>query len=267
MRNGSTKPPGWGLPGGRMEFPNPLPESPEKNLSVTVKLLCFNADGEILLVFEKYLESKIQKTEQTFEQALMDMEALIAHIQSKKSPITYEQVMAVLNETVPKQTGLLRGLKKFFTAEEIGDRKIDPNLTLDWDPNSEPAKIILTAIRESLEETGLLIQPVPIVEIPRGADHKMVICLANIVGGKLKQETKETHGAEWFSLSDLPLSNKEVNDGDLDKPKRGVMYHSHKALYLPGAFRALLKADYPFPETVRQKILQFLAQQPAQNPS
>ncbi len=269
MRNGSAKPPGWGLSGGRMEFPN-VQSATGRNLSITVKNLTIDAEGNVLLVNEKYLAAKEQKAEQDFEQALRDMEKLIAHIQSRRSDITYDAVMRVLNETIPKV--MFHGVKRFFSAEEIGDRKIDPNLTLDWDPESELTKINLTAIREELEETGLLIRPTPLVEVPntnrrpdQEDDHKIVVCLAEIVSGRLKQESRETWAAEWFSLAELPPTKEENPELEVSQ----TMYKSHKLNLLPMAMRALLAKKHHLSEMALEKVKNFLAQYPApnQNPS
>ena len=152
-----SKPEQWGLSGGRMDFPN--------KPSITVKNLTLNQDGELLLVAERSIatKSKVIPEDRTYEEAmkgvLLDMEQLIAKLQSKGYPINWDDVNRILDTAIPKARGLFKDLLRIFTAEEIGDRKINPNFVLDWNPDSETMKVILTSIREELEETGLLVRP------------------------------------------------------------------------------------------------------------
>jgi len=233
-----AKPESWGFSGGRNEFPN--------HPSITVKNLTFHPNGndQILLVRERFVESKPLKTDKTFEQALIDMGNLIAKEQSKKSPITWDKINYLLNTVIPKPKRFMNMVKALFIKSEAGDWKIDPALANDWDQDSERNKIILTAIREELEETGLLINPEPLVEFPTGRNHKLVVCYTTeIISGRLKKESKEIHETQWFALDQLP----PVPDEDENISKPYTMYTSHKYVYLPKALMTLREKGIPIP--------------------
>ncbi len=245
-----SKPEGWGLSGGRMEFPNPV--------SVTVKNMTFDPSGRLLLVRERFIESKTQETQKNFEEALIDMGNLIAFLQSKRSNITWDQINHLLNTAIPKPNRFMNMIKALFIKGETGDWKIDPALAHDWDQDSERNKVILTAIREELEETGLLIRPEPIVDIPAGANHKIVICCTTeIVSGRLKKESKEIYEACWFPLSQLP----PTPDENEDVPRPETMYWKHKNIYIPQALMALREKGFALP-CVAEEVDAFLASRP-----
>lgn len=256
---GGSKPEGWGLCGGRLEFMNPQ--------RVTVKIVIVNQEGDILLVLERYLSEKeewAKKEEQarskTFEECLIEMERLVALLQTKRSNIRWEEVNQLLDTAIPKSK------EKFFNPQEGRDWKINPALAQNWDPNSENIKVILTAIRESLEETGLLIKPVPIVEIPRSDNHKVVICYAiEIISGRLKKESREIKETKWHKLDELPISKIEakiavMTQGNMNQQISRAMYSSHKHLFLPKALMALKEKNYTVP-CPSEKINAFLNSQ------
>jgi len=233
-----AKPEGWSFSGGRNEFPN--------DPSMTVKNLTFHpsGNGQILLVRERYIESKPHQANKTFEQALIDMGNLIAKEQSKKSPITWDEINCLLNTVIPKPKKFMNMVKALFIKSGAGDWKIDPALANDWDQDSERNKIILTAIREELEETGLLIKPEPLIEIPAGRNHKLVLCYTTeIISGRLKKESKEIHETQWFALDQLPPAPEE--DENISKPY--TMYRRHKYILLPKALMALRERNIPIP--------------------
>ncbi len=246
-----AKPEGWGLSGGRMEFPNPV--------SITVKNLTFNSSGQMLLVRERFVESKDQETQKNFEEALIDMGKLIAFLRSKRSNITWDQINYLLNTVIPKSKNFLDTIKALFIPKnETGDWKIDPALAHDWDQSSERNKVILTAIREELEETGLLIRPEPMVDIPVGTNHKIVICYTTeVISGKLKEQSKEIYETAWFPLSQLP----PTPDENEDIPRPETMYWKHKNIYIPQALMALRKRGLELP-CAAEEVDAFLASRP-----
>lgn len=247
-----AKPEGWGLSGGRMEFPN--------QPSITVKNLTFDANGRILLVRERYIKSKPLVTDKTFEEALIDMGKLIALLQSKRSPIKWEEINYLLNTVIPKPRRFFGMIHALFIGNKTGDWKIDPALAHDWNQDSERNKIILTSIREELEETGLLIRPEPVVEIPVGKDHKIIICYTTeIISGKLKKEGQEIHETEWYSLGYLPPTPEE--DENLPRPE--TMYWKHKNIYIPKTLVALRQRGFTLP-CPAEEVDAFLASRPKQ---
>jgi len=250
----TSKPEGWGLSGGRMEFPN--------STDITVKNLTFNSEGQLLLVLERYIEAQKEKPQKNFEEALKDMGNLIALLQNKRSNIKWDEINHLLNTAIPKSTSFLDTIKALFIKTETGDWKIDPGLAHSWDSDSEKIKIILTAIREELEETGLLIRPEPMVEIPAGIDHKVVICYTTeIVSGRLKKESKEIKQAEWFPLDHLPPTADEADTQGLTIQRSETMYWKHKNIYIPRALRAIKAKGYPLPCSA-ETIENFLRSRP-----
>lgn len=242
MRQLSSKREGWGLSGGRMEFPN-VP-------SITVKNLTLDEAGRVLLVHERYMETKPVSGMKTLEEALMDMENLITRLQSKGSNITWAQVGRVLDEGIPKIQRIF-DFRKWFSGNYEGERKLNPGLVQDWDPNSEKVKIILTAIREELEETGLLIWPEPLAEFPSpDGTHKLVVChTIRVEAGRLKRESQEIKETEWVSPGNFRVSDKEAEANGEEVERATTMYHSHKFFYLPKALRVLLERDVQLPNS------------------
>lgn len=254
-----NKPEQWGLSGGRMEFPNPC--------SITVKNMPIDSDGRLLLVAERSMETKTKlspegKTyEQVMKEVLLDMEQLIAKLQDKNFLISWEDVNLILDTAIPKSRGLFKNLWKIFSAEEIGDRKINPNLVSDWDPESETVKVILTSIREELEETGLLVKPTPLVEVRKGDGHKVVICFTEPITSKTRKESKEIREVCWFPLSELPPARSEAGE---NTELKNTMYDSHKIQFLPKALTALRAGNFPLSDAAKQQIDAFLQKYPIQ---
>lgn len=254
-----NKPEQWGLSGGRMEFPNPC--------SITVKNLTLDDDGNLLLVAERSIETKTKlvaegKTyEEAMKEVLLDMERLIALLQSKGFPIYWDDVNRILNIAIPKSRGLFKNLWKIFTAEEISDRKIDTNLIKDWDPDSETVKVVLTSIREELEETGLLVKPTPLTEIRKGDGHKVVICFTEPITSKARKESKEIREIRRFPLAELPPARSEAGE---NTELKDTMYDSHKLQFLPKALTALKEGKFSLSDEAKQQIDAFLLQYPIQ---
>lgn len=267
MRPLSTKPEGWGLPGGRMEFANPV--------SITVKDVAFNEKGQILLVQEKYVPDKnpVAATEQpspenpnpnvratkNFEEYLRDLRNLVNALHAKKSPITWEEVRRLLDVSVPQTRSILGQVMDFLSGREPDAEGLD--LFRSWNPESEEIKIILTAIREELEETGHLVRAVPVAETHSRENHKVVVCHATVLGGRIRKETKETYQVQWFSLAELPLSREEKRlldelpeekirelgwHSDFSSYAKDRMYWTHKFRYLPNALIALKQRGFRF---------------------
>lgn len=254
-----SKPEQWGLSGGRMDFPN--------KPSITVKNLTLNQDGELLLVAERSIatKSKVIPEDRTYEEAmkgvLLDMEQLIAKLQSKGYPINWDDVNRILDTAIPKARGLFKDLLRIFTAEEIGDRKINPNFVLDWNPDSETMKVILTSIREELEETGLLVRPTLLAEFHKGDGHKVVICYTVPVSKKIRKESQEIRAIQWFPLDQLPPARSEAS---METELRDTMYNSHKLQFLPTALTLLgTSCSHPAPsDAARRQIDAFLRKYP-----
>lgn len=259
MGMNGNKPEQWGLSGGRMDFPN--------NPSITVKNLTLNPDGELLLVAERSTETKNKtipegKTyEEALKEVLLDMERLIALLQGKGYPMDWDAVNRILDSAIPKSRGLFKDLLKIFTAEEIGDRKINPNFVLDWDPDSETMKVVLTSMREELEETGLLVKPTPLAEFRKGDGHKVVICHTVPVSKKIRKESQEIREIKWWPLDQLPPTRSEAS---METELRNTMYDSHKFQFLPKALTVLRMGKFSLSDAAKQQIDAFLLRYPIQ---
>ena len=74
--------------------------------------------------------------------------------------------------------------------------------------------VFLTSIREGIEETGFLIQPIRVVleEASRNnlssllpnVAHKVVVVKGDVVAGELQERSTETDYCGWFPLTSLP---------------------------------------------------------------
>lgn len=69
------------------------------------------------------------------------------------------------------------------------------------------ALFALTAVREVLEETGLLVQPIMILSEDRvgEARHRVVTVFARYVDGEIVKRTTETKDCKWTALDRLPV--------------------------------------------------------------
>ncbi|MFH1672436.1 MAG: NUDIX hydrolase [Pseudomonadota bacterium] len=88
--------------------------------------------------------------------------------------------------------------------------------------------IFLTAIRETLEETGLLVQPLSVLlQEEVGEGHLVIVVLAKYVAGKITKRTLETRDCNWTPLDRLP----------------GDTYHSHEHRIVEALQRLGIRAD------------------------
>ncbi len=69
------------------------------------------------------------------------------------------------------------------------------------------ALFALTAIRETLEETGLLVQPVMVLYEERVGEgrHPVITVLARYVDGEIVKRTVETKDCKWTAFDRLPM--------------------------------------------------------------
>jgi 8-oxo-dGTP pyrophosphatase MutT (NUDIX family) len=65
--------------------------------------------------------------------------------------------------------------------------------------------LLLTLIKECLEETGFLVLPKQILfEESNAPGHKIMVMLAEIVDGKIQKRSLETDDCDWFPTDQLP---------------------------------------------------------------
>lgn len=65
--------------------------------------------------------------------------------------------------------------------------------------------VMLTLIKECLEETGLLVFPKRILfEEANAPGHKVVVISAEIVDGEIQKRSLETDDCDWFDMDQLP---------------------------------------------------------------
>ncbi len=203
--------PGFGLPGGKVGVIN--------DESITVKCLIFSENG-LLVVKEKNPQNKPQG-------------------ERTKSALSFKEIRH-------------RIWKKIARKRKAGDFSIDvkkmENLIEEIKRDTKNSIILLSAVREILEETGFLINPKIISQFQiRSTNlfpHKVIICLGEIISGKLKKESLETFN-NFFSLSLLPPTDGESDAEKISKTE--LMYYRHKIIYLPSALKILLNENYQFP--------------------
>ena len=203
--------PGFGLPGGKVGVIN--------DESITVKCLIFSENG-LLVVKEKNPQNKPQG-------------------ERTKRALSFKEIRH-------------RIWKKIARKRKTGDFSIDvkkmENLIEEIKKDTKNSIILLSAVREILEETGFLINPKIISQFEMRSTnlfpHKVIICLGEIISGKFKKESPETFN-NFFSLSFLPPTDGESDAEKISKTE--LMYYRHKIIYLPSALKILLNENYQFP--------------------
>ncbi|MBU4348133.1 NUDIX domain-containing protein [Patescibacteria group bacterium] len=190
-------------------------------ISTSVKVLIFSERG-LLIVSEKVFE-KNSKSERY------------------KESMSYEEAVGRIT--------------KRASSNKI-ESKILGNFFYKFNASIKNCKILLTAIRETVEETGLLINPriLKFFPVDRRNKHQSIICLGEIVAGKMKKESEETFNS-WIPLEDLPYASNDLRAENF--PLAASMYASHKKKFLRDGLEILLKENYkfPFPE---EEVINFL---------
>lgn len=131
------------------------------------------------------------------------------------------------------ETEILKEIQNLLAAfvriskEDGGDRPLTKKeydayyeLFLDIPPFTE-LKIILTVVKEGVEETGLFIRPVRELvreDTPNGRNgHQTVLLDCEVLVGILQTHSIETDDARWFDVDDLP-----------EGPLPNGLYKSHR---------------------------------------
>ncbi len=89
---------------------------------------------------------------------------------------------------------------------------------------SEP-KVLLTAVKEGIEETGFLLKPVrELFREPTRGDHEVILVDCEIIIGRLSKHSTETDDVDWFELENLPQGNlpKGLYKSDAGRIARGM---------------------------------------------
>ncbi|MHB9019289.1 MAG: NUDIX hydrolase [Minisyncoccota bacterium] len=200
---------GFGLPGGKVGVIN--------GVSITVKCLIFSENG-LLIVKEKSPQLKSQE-------------------ERKKEALSLKEIRHRIWKLISRR-------------RERGDLSIDEGLLRKLFENAkedEESIISLSAVREILEETGLLIEPQQLTRIlikNSGLPHVVVVCFGEIISGKFRKESNETFNS-FKKLSDLPPTDGEVEAEKIMKTE--LMFYRHKAWYIPSGLKILLEKNFDFP--------------------
>lgn len=201
---------GYGLPGGKVGVIS--------GASITVKCLIFSQNG-ILIVKEKNPKIKSQE-------------------ERKSEALSFKEIRHRIWKLVTRR-------------REKGDLSIDAEvlnkLFDEIKDNGEDSVVSLSAVREILEETGLLIRPQKLDRIvisKSNLPHIVIIFSGEIISGKLRRESNETLNG-FRSLSDLPPTDGEA-EAELIM-KTDLMFYRHKVWYIPSGLKALLEKDFDFP--------------------
>ena len=213
--------PGFGLPGGKVGVIN--------GISVTVKCLIFSENG-LLIVKEKNPHIKSQE-------------------ERVKTALSFKELRHRLWKVIAKK----RRVGDYSVDSEIFKKIIEK-----IENKGDDSIILMSAVREILEETGLLISPKKIVSFDikssNSFPHKVVICLGESVSGKLKKESLETFN-NFFSLSLLPPTDGEDAAEKISKSE--LMYYRHKVFFLPASLKILLEENFQFPFS-KEEVVDFL---------
>jgi len=203
--------PGFGLPGGKVGVIN--------GISVTVKCLVFSQNG-LLIVKEKNPQNKSQE-------------------ERIKNALSFKETKHRIWRLIARK-------------RRAGDLSVDPEIFKKiiekLENKNNDSIILLSAVREILEETGILINPKKIttfcVKSSNLFPHQVIICLGEIVSGKLKKESAETFN-NFLPLSFLPPTDGESAAEKISKSE--LMYYRHKIFYLPTSLKILLQEKFQFP--------------------
>lgn len=203
--------PGFGLPGGKVGVVN--------GVSVTVKCLIFSQEG-LLIVKEKSPQTKSRDERTKTALSLKEIRHRIWKLIARRRESGNSSVDTV---------SLRKIIEEVYNAEK--DRTV-----------------LLSAVREILEETGILIRPRIIKWFDVRSDtlfpHQVAICLGEIVSGKLKKELGETFN-NFLRLYDLPPTDGEKEAENVSRTE--LMYYRHKIIFMPPTLKILLKENYQFP--------------------
>lgn len=200
---------GFGLPGGKVGMID--------GVSLTVKCLVFSEDG-LLIVKEKCPRLKPQE-------------------ERKKDALSFKEVRHRIWKLVARR-------------RERGDLSVDEKilngLIQEIKDRGDGSVVSLSAVREILEETGLLVRPRELARMPvvYGWQHVVVICSGEIISGRLRKESGETFNS-FKKLSDLPPADGDIGAERIMKTQ--CMFYRHKNLYIPLALKILLKENFNFP--------------------
>jgi 8-oxo-dGTP pyrophosphatase MutT (NUDIX family) len=190
-------------------------------ISTSVKVLIFSKRG-LLIVSERVFE-KSSKSERY------------------KESISYEEAVNRITKKAISNKIKLKTLEDFFSK---------------FRNDIKNCKILLTAVREVVEETGLLISPriLKFFPVNRKNRHQTIVCLGEVVAGKMKDQSNETFNF-WKSLEDLPYASNDPRAENF--PLAASMYTSHKKKFLPDGLEILLKENYKFP-FLEEEVINFL---------
>jgi hypothetical protein len=201
---------GFGLPGGKVGVIN--------GVSITVKCLIFSADG-LLIVKEKSPQNKSQE-------------------ERRRDALSFKEIWIRIYKLIAR--------RKRRNDLSISEETLN-NLFKETRDNGEESIISISIVREILEETGFLIRPFQLDRVlikNSGLPHIVVICLGEIISGRLRKESNETINS-FKKLSDLPLTDGEPEAEKFVKSE--LMFYRHKIWYIPLALKILLKKNFNFP--------------------
>lgn len=199
----------WGLPGGRVDFCG--------HKETTVRIALINERRQILLALEREKEIITNRpVQETYQEYLASLKRTLSDLRKyNRSSIVWKDLQSVLDTYVTPED-----LKKMDTC---------------WNGQFTKKKLLLTAIKETLEETGYLIRPKILKRIHPGegesrAYHANVLYSGLIVTGNLlEKETKEIKKLHWFSIHNLP----DIQGGSLEKGFGYPMYERHRNEFVP----------------------------------
>ncbi len=208
-----TKPPGWGLPGGRID----KTYNSHCGIFASARVVIFNQHGEVLLNKERSLPDD--------QERLTEYDLILEHLfQIKGSKIADSDLWHVL-----------------YDIEKIGSNHLCC---------ADSKMLQLTAVKECLEETGLLIKPTYLttlqynrnIMLPLPRKH-IVLFHGQYISGAIRPNI-EVEKSCWFKLNALP--RKHWLFGFL-RSRANTLYPSHYE-YLRASLNAMLRKSIQLPD-------------------
>lgn len=102
--------------------------------------------------------------------------------------------------------------------------RIDESIFLNMPVNEAiDLKAFLVAIKEGIEETGLLICPLKTLFEERNAkNHKVIVVEGKVLGGHINKRSMETDDCDWFELGHIPEGTYRSHIGRILKALKSL---------------------------------------------
>ena len=174
-----------------------------EDVDITVQVLIVNDNDEVLMVDEKgdgevLVDGIVKQNGKPAGWGLPGGNILTVNQRTAKTFLASALLQECYDQIV-RFIGVF-GIDMEAFEEILHAQNLFPETTMG-------ALFALTAIRETLEETGLLVQPIMTLceERVGEARHPVVTVLARYVDGEIVKRTVETRDCKWVAFNRLPM--------------------------------------------------------------